>query len=500
MWFCVLILGCCFQNVFSELFTTYVNFEKYYQMEEELIALTDLIVQQERITHGEDVHGILNITQLIYDAKEIHNIYVDEPELYLSHPINTFHLSKRLAWQWKGVVTQIMETDTCVKALRLKIQNMDDNIPNNEQLSKIALSVLNLDKFYNKTAQDLMLGDIDDHLPQKPLTLSDVVYIAKVAYDNEQFYYAITWLNHVISEMKIRQLETIDDVYGKATIYNLLASAYFKMNHIEKAIELTDEIILFDPENEKASRNKDYYNSVDVKGTPLKMEKSVPKLKSLQLYNILCSQQVAMTESKERCTYFPLRNKMWYMKSNIKAEVIKRKPLIIYFHGLIGNKTANALRYMGHETLLNLTSEHRYSYPRLSSGLNDQTHWRWVPNLKNKFYSMDISPMPSRNSKFNILNVGLDGFVLKHQQRTIMPVGLFFVSLAESTLGGEFVFPFSKTKISVQKGDAVFYEGDIKFTVCPVAYGTQWYGMQYLFEVDYPQKVCPPKRRVRRGY
>ena len=49
-----------------------------------------------------------------------------------------------------------------------------------------------------------------------------------------------------------------------------------------------------DPENEKASRNKDYYNSVDVKGTPQKMEKSVPKLKSLQLYNILCSQHVEM--------------------------------------------------------------------------------------------------------------------------------------------------------------------------------------------------------------
>jgi hypothetical protein len=39
------------------------------------------------------------------------------------------------------------------------------------------------------------------------------------------------------------------------------------------------------------------------------------------------------------------------MKSNIKAEVIKRKPLIIYFHDLIGNKTANALRHMGHETV-----------------------------------------------------------------------------------------------------------------------------------------------------
>ena len=107
---------------------------------------------------------------------------------------------------------------------------MDDNIPNDEQLSKIALSVLNLDKFYNKTAQDLMLGDIDDHLPHEPLTLSDVVYIAKVAYDKEQFYYTITWLNHVISEMTNRQLEAIDDIYSKETIYNLLASAYFKVS------------------------------------------------------------------------------------------------------------------------------------------------------------------------------------------------------------------------------------------------------------------------------
>jgi hypothetical protein len=43
-------------------------------------------------------------------------------------------------------------------------------------------------------------------------------------------YYTITWLNHVISEMTNRQLEAIDDIYSKETIYNLLASAYFKVS------------------------------------------------------------------------------------------------------------------------------------------------------------------------------------------------------------------------------------------------------------------------------
>lgn len=59
----VFILYILLQSVNSELYTTYVNFEKYYFIEEELISLVDLIVQQEKIIHGEDVHNILNISQ-----------------------------------------------------------------------------------------------------------------------------------------------------------------------------------------------------------------------------------------------------------------------------------------------------------------------------------------------------------------------------------------------------------------------------------------------------
>ena len=52
---------------------------------------------------------------IIDHAKAIHIVYVDDVEPYLSHPINTFHLSKRLTDQWKAAVHQIMDTDTCVK-------------------------------------------------------------------------------------------------------------------------------------------------------------------------------------------------------------------------------------------------------------------------------------------------------------------------------------------------------------------------------------------------
>jgi len=44
-------------------FTTFVNLEKLYSMEEELITVSSVILSQEKVLHGEeDVHGIYNIS------------------------------------------------------------------------------------------------------------------------------------------------------------------------------------------------------------------------------------------------------------------------------------------------------------------------------------------------------------------------------------------------------------------------------------------------------
>ncbi|XP_052079754.1 prolyl 4-hydroxylase subunit alpha-3-like [Mytilus californianus] len=505
MRFYILILYFGYQAVYSELFTTYVNFERYFQMEEELIVLTDLVIQQERIIHGEDVHNFNNITHTIDEAKSIHMQHVDDIETYLSHPINTFRLSRRLAQNWKQIIGQMMETDTCVKALRVKLQNMEDNIPDDQQLTEIANSVLNLEQFHNITIGELLVGEINGHLPHEPFTLGDLVYIAKAAYDTEQYYYTITWLRHVIDEIKLRRIDDVDGEYAKAAVYSLLASAYFKIGHIRPAAELTDEILSFDPDNVKAQRNKIYFDTVE-QTNPKSITKPKPSEKVKRLFNKICNQDVKQKISKEKCLYFPLRNKMWYMRSDIKAEVLKNKPLIIYFHDLIDNKTANALRYMGYETLMNSTSRYRYSYPRQSSIVYDNTNWGWVQKLKEKFYSMDISNKLVTKSKFNVMNIGLEGSIRK-PQKNIYPyplgslvVGSFIVSLSERTLGGDLVFPLANTKVSINKGDGLFYEETTLLTMCPVAYGSQWYGFQYLYQVPYSHKICPPKRHVRKGY
>ncbi|KAL4217449.1 hypothetical protein ACF0H5_023899 [Mactra antiquata] len=47
-------------------FTSSVNIEKLYTMEDEMLALTDVILNLERNIHGDDdVHGIYNISEFV---------------------------------------------------------------------------------------------------------------------------------------------------------------------------------------------------------------------------------------------------------------------------------------------------------------------------------------------------------------------------------------------------------------------------------------------------
>lgn len=59
--------------------------------------------------------------------------------------------------------------------------------------------------------------------------------------------------------------------------------------------------------------------------------------------------------SKLKCLYFPLRNGIPYMKSDIKAEVVNGRPLIIEMYDMFDNGTAMAISYMGYKKVTQAT-------------------------------------------------------------------------------------------------------------------------------------------------
>ena len=67
--FLTCIICLCLGRIYGEsgAFTNYVNMEKLYTLEDDLITISDVILRQEKVLHGdEDAHGIYNITRYVF--------------------------------------------------------------------------------------------------------------------------------------------------------------------------------------------------------------------------------------------------------------------------------------------------------------------------------------------------------------------------------------------------------------------------------------------------
>lgn len=68
---------------------------------------------------------IYSFYSVLEDVKAIHKDIGRNVAGYISHPINQFHLTRRLYHQWREVLQRILNSDTCVKGKLLKIPNTD---------------------------------------------------------------------------------------------------------------------------------------------------------------------------------------------------------------------------------------------------------------------------------------------------------------------------------------------------------------------------------------
>lgn len=68
---------------------------------------------------------IYSFYSVLEDVKAIHKDIGRNVAGYISHPINQFHLTRRLYHQWREVLQRILNSDTCVKGKLFKIPNTD---------------------------------------------------------------------------------------------------------------------------------------------------------------------------------------------------------------------------------------------------------------------------------------------------------------------------------------------------------------------------------------
>ncbi|KAL4217448.1 hypothetical protein ACF0H5_023898 [Mactra antiquata] len=386
--------------------------------------------------------------------------------------------------------------------MRVKIENMADNLPTGKDIQKISHGILRLQAMYNISANDVMSGNISHTSSHSPFSLDDAFDMARIAYETEYYFLAIDWLKIVTS-----QYDAAVTSFNVTNAMNLLSSAYYKLQQPSKALSTLESVLKIDPNNQVAKRNKRFINMKINEGM---LDKDVRyqlfKTKKDRLLQKICGDKNHESQRQGRlyCTLTAWRNRTLFDRPNIKTEIISFKPFIVVYHDFTTDSQRKAITHMGYEQMIDVMSKHHYSNPEGMNGLavDDRTYWQWVPSLKRALENIDNTQRKPVHSQFVVRNIGLEGHEntpLEQSERTRL--GTYLVFLTEPKYGGgDVVFPKLGIKVAPSKGDVLFYDRKVhrQTTVCPLVSDTTWVGVYPIHEplysdVSFSDNLIRPK-------
>ena len=108
-----------------------------------------------------------------------------------------------------------------ISEMKVKVQNFEDNIPDEDKLSKLIRSILYLQRVYDIPSADIKRGDISGQTSLQPLSLDESFEIARAAYGLERHHQAVDWLNLVTSQYAKEEAS-----FSLTTALNMLSASY----------------------------------------------------------------------------------------------------------------------------------------------------------------------------------------------------------------------------------------------------------------------------------
>ncbi|XP_041374508.1 prolyl 4-hydroxylase subunit alpha-1-like [Gigantopelta aegis] len=474
------------------IFTNQGNLEKLYLMEEEIMSLTDAFLRQEFFKHeGEDPHNFTHIVKFSDRCKQIRResqgIFV-----YLKHPINVFHLVRRMHEQWPNALERILGSEPCqkwkVKELNMRLENIRHNIPTEKDVFVTAASLVVIRQTTGTPMEEFTKGKINGHDSLEPLTLSDMVLLGRGAYDEGYYEPARDMLAHVqrvCSEHKSSR-DASDAACVSKKNFALIAQAYGKMGQFEKAVEALDELLKIDPQYTLAKMNRKYFLSRMKKSDTTTVKKHINwRVK----YTTTCSgerKKTALQNSQLRCRYFPTIHEFVF----VKAEWLHNRPPVVVFHDLIPNHNVRALKNSGWAKTQYIAHDDLYATPNFAAVIHGTRSANLFNDTINRLKGPIVPPLIAGDVE--VRNYGMQGLYFKSiplKKLFKKDVASYFLELPSEFEGGEYVLPKYKVKTQLQPGSVLFlFASKSIVNICPVTYGTKWAALQSLAVVK--TKFC----------
>ncbi|XP_070685651.1 prolyl 4-hydroxylase subunit alpha-3 [Pempheris klunzingeri] len=504
------------------MYTSLLNVKQAISVEQKLIDYLRTYIDQE-------VERLEDIKRFYAKVSGLHSELYKGPAAAMANPLVAFTLIKRLHSEWLNVVYS-NEAQENTQALRSSYEEEEADLPTLEDLQGAAKGLMRLQDVYALQVESLVRGrfqrvtngqSIDICLPtvSVPLSGDDCFLVGKVAYEQEDYYHSVQWLEESVrlfrgagGEWSPENEGTLEDALDH------LAFSHFKTGNISYALSLSHELLHHDPMNGRVLQNVEKYEKLlvtsptkSLRGDELRRPSS-HYLRTRDTYERLCqtkgSQPLHFENPRLFCDYFTNGNPALLLLP-VRREVLSLRPYVVLYHDFITDTEADDIKRFAQPGLRRsvvasgekqATAEYRISK---SAWLKDSGQ-SVVGKLDRK-----ISMLTGLNVKhpygeyLQVVNYGIGGHYEPHFDHATSPsspvyklktgnrVATFMIYLSSVEAGGSTAFIYANFSVPVVEKAAIFWwnlhrngQGDVDtlHAGCPVLVGDKWVANKWIHE------------------
>uniref|UniRef100_H2ZM23 Uncharacterized protein n=1 Tax=Ciona savignyi TaxID=51511 RepID=H2ZM23_CIOSA len=208
-----------------------------------ITSLKDYIKAEE--TKLEKIKRIANRYQEISDNAR------SNMDGYLGHPVNQYRLVRRMASEWSNM--QDIVNENVAEVFLSNLTQKLSHFPSEEDVKGTAEAIMRLQDTYRLDTHDVARGIIKGMKSNQSLTADDCFDIGRTAYLERDFYHCRLWMNEALQHVE-NGLS-----YSKFDVLDHLSYCTAQGGNIQKAFELTNEMLQIDPAVQRIKQNHEHY-------------------------------------------------------------------------------------------------------------------------------------------------------------------------------------------------------------------------------------------------
>ncbi|XP_067670892.1 prolyl 4-hydroxylase subunit alpha-1-like isoform X1 [Haliotis asinina] len=511
-----LLLACVANVGRCELFTSMAH------LQTALYAERDIAVTLKNYVENEE-ERLRQIKRLAEDL-ETHSVKaLENPDYYLANPVNAFLFVKRFTLDWSKNVDNLLKNDSS-ETMRRYVDYYRQDLPSYEDLQGSAAALMRLQDTYKLDTSKIAQGDLGG-VQSTQLTAIDCFELGKLTYNSEDFYHTSLWMEHALEKLATQENKQNESDL-RAEMLDYMAFSEYRKGNIKTALVFTEELLTLEPNHERASNNKRYYEKMlkdkeaseqprGEEGTTFDMDPVQHEYRrsyEFQNYEALCRGESIMEIKdvhKLACRYHTRNNPLLILMP-AKEEDVFLDPWIVMYHDVMSDSEINAIKSiatpkLNRATVQNAkTGELEVATYRISKSawLKHDEH-PVVARINARMEAITGLSMETAE-ELQVANYGLGGhyephfdFARREEKDAFKSLGtgnriatfLFYMSDVEA--GGATVFPYIGVKLFPKKGTAAFWynlykngEGiyNTRHAACPVLVGTKWVSNKWIHE------------------